>query len=515
MKKQPPVVQALLKPGTYPHKTRGIELVQTQMSFLFLTGDYVYKVKKPVDLGYLDYTTLDKRLFFCRQEVELNSRLSPDTYLEVVPIVSVGGKIKLSETGEPIEYAVKMKQLPGERMMDVLLPRDAVTEEMVQQVARKLADFHMKAATDARICEFGKPKSIAVNTDENFDQTEKYIGTTISPHIFERTKAYTDTFLKDNEGLFNRRTSTGRIRDCHGDLHAAHICFNNGITIYDCIEFNDRFRYCDVASEIAFLAMDLDRYDHPELSRSFSDAYIEFSNDREIEQLLDFYKCYRAYVRGKVESFKSDDPYISDKERAITMARTYFNLAYRYTRERPLLIIISGLMGTGKTTLSQALGLNMGLKVISSDIIRKELAGIAPQEHRFEQFSSGIYSDEFSRRTYDTMLAQARRLLARGEPVLLDASFKKRQDRLSAKNLADEIKADFLVIECTLDEKSIKERLEQRLREGAVSDGRWGIFGSQKEEFEPIDEFAGQNHVIINTAKSVSDIETIVWERIR
>jgi aminoglycoside phosphotransferase family enzyme/predicted kinase len=514
IEKPPPVVRALLKPETYPHATRGIELVQTQMSFLFLTGDYVYKVKKPVNLGFLDYTTLEKRLFFCQQEIELNRRLSPDTYLDVVSIVSDNGELKLGDKGEVVEYAVKMKQLPGERMMDVLLPQDKVTGEMVSQVARKLADFHLKAETDSRIGEFGKPESVAVNTDENFSQTEKYISVTISPHIYRRIKAYTDTFLKNENGLFNSRVSAGRIKDCHGDLHAAHICFNNGITIYDCIEFNDRFRYCDVASEIAFLAMDLDRYDHPGLSKTFSDAYIEFSGDSEIERLLDFYKCYRAYVRGKVESFKLDDLYITDKDRALNMARTYFNLAYRYTRKRPLLIIVSGLMGTGKTTLAQALGSDIGLKVISSDVTRKELAGIAPQERRFEKFDSGIYSDEFSRQTYDTMLTRARSLLASGESVLLDASFKKRQDRLSARNLADEVKADFLIVECTLDEQSIKERLEQRVREGSVSDGRWEIFGSQKEDFEPIDEVTGRNHVIVNTSEPLSDIETAIWERI-
>jgi hypothetical protein len=176
---------------------------------------------------------------------------------------------------------------------------------------------------------------------------------------------------------------------------------------------------------------------------------------------------------------------------------------------------MSGLMGTGKTTLAHALSKNMGLKVISSDVIRKELAGINPQEHRFEQFSNGIYSDEFSRRTYDTMLTQARTLLERGEQVLLDASYKKRQDRLSVKRLADEVNADFLIIECTLDEETVKKRLDQRLKEGSVSDGRWEIFGSQKEEFEPIDEFDRQNHVTVNTAESISDIETVLWERIR
>jgi len=306
--------------------------VQTQMSFLFLTGDYVYKVKKPVDLGYLDYTTLEKRRFFCRQEIELNRRLCPDDYLEVVPIVGRQGQIHLGGKGEIIEYAVKMKQLPADRMMDKLLPQNLVTEQMMVRVAEKLAAFHHKARTSPKISAYGKPEAIKINTDENFAQTERYIGVSITAQIYHQIKSYTNNFAESNKSLFDKRVKDGRIRDCHGDLHAAHVCLADGICIFDCIEFNDRFRYGDVASEVAFLAMDLDRFRHADLSQAFVNAYIRFSRDEELPQLLNFYKCYRAYVRGKVSSFMLDDPYIPEEEktRLLAAARSYFELAESY-----------------------------------------------------------------------------------------------------------------------------------------------------------------------------------------
>lgn len=332
----PALIEALLKPEAYPYRPGRIELIQTQMSFIFLTPDFVYKVKKPVNLGYLDYTTIEKRRFFCYQEVELNRRLCPDVYLAVVPI-SEGHQrsaviYQFEGQGREVEYAVKMKTLPRHRMMDVLLPQGKVTKEMVARVAEKLADFHQKAETSLEIASFGTLGAIRQNTDENFDQTEKYIGISISKAEYDHIKAYTDNFINSNKALFDKRVQGGRIRDCHGDLHAAHICFIDDICIYDCIEFNDRFRYCDVASELAFLAMDLDCYQRHDLSEHLVNTYVRLNDDQELLRLLNFYKCYRAYVRGKVESFKLDDPLISgdEKARALGNAQRYFQLAQSY-----------------------------------------------------------------------------------------------------------------------------------------------------------------------------------------
>jgi aminoglycoside phosphotransferase family enzyme/predicted kinase len=513
----PELVKGLLKPEAYPEPTKRIELVQTQMSFVLLADDYVYKVKKPVNLGFLDYTTLEKRRFFCQREVELNQRLCPEVYLGVVPVTREGRKILIQGKGEAIEYAVKMRRLPQQEMMDVLLINGKVTAEMTARVAQKLAAFHRGAETSASISAFGEIKAIRKNTDENFNQTKKYIGKTISRDKYRQIKAYTDSFIKENAALFHKRIADGRIRDCHGDLHAAHICFTDGICIYDCIEFNDRFRYSDVAAEVAFLAMDLDHYGRADLSRSFINAYIDKSKDRELLKLLNFYKCYRAYVRGKVESFKLNDPYIppAEKKKIFDTASSYFDLATFYIRSRPILLITTGLVGTGKTFLAQALAKRLGLVVISSDVTRKRLSGIPPTKHRFEEFDRGIYSAEFSRKTYDTMFAEAKDILTEGGSVILDASFIKARERLKVKELAEELGADFFIVECSLDERTIKQRLTRRLEEVSTSDGRWEIYPSQKRAFEPVVEAPAPKHVIIDTSKPLEENIRQILESIK
>jgi len=501
----PELVQALLSPKAYPEKPPQIEMVQTQMSFVFLTDSFVYKVKKPVNLGYLDYTTLEKRKFYCQREVELNRRLCPDAYLGVVPITRHENSIAIGGQGEAMEYAVRMRRLPRAKMMDALLKQDKVSTEMIAGVAERLAQFHRRAETSDAISQFGGLDTITQNTEENFTQTEKYIGQTISQQKYQRIKDYTDSFIAQNASLFRKRVKEGRVRDCHGDLHAAHICFSDGICIYDCIEFNDRFRYSDVASEVAFLAMDLDHYGRADLARSFVKTYVAESRDNKLLRLLDFYKCYRAYVRGKVACFQLDDPYIKEKEPVRETAQSYFDLAHAYLRPKPALFITIGLVGSGKTVLAQALTRQLGLVAIHSDVTRKQLAAIPLTEHRFEEFDHGIYSADFSRLTYDTMLSEARTILTEGDSVILDASFIKSEHRQKAKKLAEEVKADFFIIECTLAEEIVRQRLTERLQQGTVSDGRWEIFEEQKRQFEAVTEVLEANYAIIDTSRPVSE----------
>ena len=326
------LVQALTNPKAYPHNPKTIELVQTQISFVFLAGDYVYKVKKPVDFGFLDFTTLKKRRFYCQQEVILNKRLCPDFYLGVVSITQESKGFRVEGNGTAVEYAVKMRPLPYERMMDKLLQQNKVTPKMLEQVAQRLVEFHREAELSKQLATIGGLETVAKNAEENFVQVKSYVNQTATRKQYDRISDYTHYYLKKNERLFAKRVKEGRIRDCHGDLHAAHICFIDGICIFDCIEFNDRFRYIDVASEIAFLAMDLDFHGHAELARHFVDAYVKASGDKELLKLLNFYKCYRAYVRGKVEGFHLDDPHISkdQKENKLSVAKRYFELAESY-----------------------------------------------------------------------------------------------------------------------------------------------------------------------------------------
>jgi predicted kinase len=324
---------------------------------------------------------------------------------------------------------------------------------------------------------------------------------------------FTKNFIERHHALFEKRAMDGRIRDLHGDLHTAHICFTNGVCVYDCIEFNDRFRYGDVASEVAFLAMDLDHYGRADLSRLFINSYIKESGDEELRELMPFYKSYRAYVRGKVACFKLDDPYVSDEEKrkTLTEAGGYFQLSESYVKQKPTLFITAGLVGCGKSSFSQALAARLGLVVISSDVTRKRLAGIPPTEHRYEDFDSGIYSPEFGLKTYAAMFKEAESILTEGYPVILDASFIKPDMRQEAVRLAKKTGADFLAIECSLAEEKVKERLQHRLKEASPSDGRWEIYPRQKKEFEPLLDIAPSNYAIIDTSEPVeANIEKVI-----
>jgi len=516
MSKLPEMIQALMRPEAYPELTKRIELEQTQMSFVFLTDNYAYKVKKPVNLGYLDYTTLEKRRHFCYKEVELNKRLCNDAYLEVLTINHQRHSYSIGGAGIVMEYVVKMRRLPQQLMMDRLIERSEVTNEMIGRLADKINTFHKYAETSNKINNFGSLDIISRNTEENFSQTEKYIDNTISSKQYKQIRNYNYVFLSNNAELFKKRVGSNCIRDCHGDLHTAHICFENGICIYDCIEFNDRFRYGDVAAEVAFLAMDLDHHGRADLSRSFVKIYIARSGDVELKKLLNFYKCYRAYVRGKVASFKLDDVYTTDaeKEKAIETASSYFDLACTYVKSKPNLIITTGLIGSGKTTLSKALASRMGLVVLSSDVIRKRLARIPQTEHRFETYNSGIYSPEFSRKTYDAMFFEAKNILSEGDSVIMDGSFIKNAERQRAKSLAEEMNASFYILECSPDEETIQRYLNRRLQKDNVSDGRWEIYLVQKDNFEPVLEVSPHKHVIINTAQPIYDTVRYVIDKI-
>jgi aminoglycoside phosphotransferase family enzyme len=330
---QKQIVEALMKPEAYDEDPGSIELVQTHISFVFLTAKFVYKVKKAVNFGFLDFSTFEKRRFFCERELELNRRLCDDMYLEVVPINKSNG-IKIKGDGETVEYAVKMKRMPQNKIMSKLLEENKVDSRLIGEIAKIIADFHAKAETNERINEFGSLAIIGTNWRENFEQTEEYVGKTITAENFKLIHEGVENFMKKSEPLFDERMAKGKIRDCHGDIHSGNIFVVDKVYIFDAIEFNERFRYSDVAADVAFLAMDLDFRERPALSDFFVEKYIEYSGDLELRTLLPFYKCYRAYVRGKVVGFRLKDPNINEQEKAASVkeAKSYFKLASIYAK---------------------------------------------------------------------------------------------------------------------------------------------------------------------------------------
>ncbi len=329
------LISAMMNPSTYDEKVASIRMIQTHISWVFLTGNFVYKIRKPVNFGFVDFSTLEKRRNICKKDVKLNSRLSSEIYLGVVPITESDGKIKVNGEGRTIEYAVKMKELPREKKMDVLLAKNQVNIKTVEDIARIVADFHSKAETNSEISKYGSIENIKYITDENFDQTEEFIGKTITREQFDFIKKKVENFISNNSKLFNDRISRGKIKDCHGDLHSKNIFISDKIYIFDCCELTDGYRCSDVILDIAFLTMDLDFHNRQDLSKHFIEKYFEFSKEDKNVTLLRFYECWRAYVRGKVISFKLNDPNIDEdeKEESAALAKKYFALSYSYATE--------------------------------------------------------------------------------------------------------------------------------------------------------------------------------------
>jgi len=302
---------------------------------VFLAGDFVYKIKKPVDFGFLDFTTLAKRKYYCEEELRLNQRLCPEIYLEVVPIKCQDGKYLLGgDFGQTVEYGVKMARMPEERMMNTIIASGNLTAAMLEQIVEILVPFYRECDSGPEVKKAGSQEAVAVNFRENFQQTEGFIGCPVlSRDDFGIIQAYVEEFLA-REDVFRQRQEEGWIRDGHGDLHSANICLADQVYIFDCIEFNRRLRYCDVASDVAFLAMDLDYHGLSEMATGFVSSFVIKSGDKSLDQVLNFYKCYRAYVRGKISLFTSNAPEVDQTTKAACLVRAgrYFELAVSYAR---------------------------------------------------------------------------------------------------------------------------------------------------------------------------------------
>jgi len=327
------IVEACLEPAAYDEKvTGGIKLIQTHISWIFLTGKYAYKIKKPVNFGFLDFTTLAKRKKYSELELSLNKRLCPEIYLDVLPIRQEDNNIKINGGGKTIEYALKMKQLPQARLMNKLLELGEIDKEMIDKIAKKIADFHSKAETSIEIAEFGSPKKLRFNWLEHFSQTEEFVGKVMTMEDFVFAREKIKNFMENNHGLFEKRMEEKKIRRIHGDLHSGNIFIVEGRPyIFDCIEFNMRFSCQDAAADVAFLSMDLDCKKQMELSGFFVNKYVEYSRDNELRKVLDFYKCYYAWVRGKVTAFRLKEG-LDDKEKneVEETSKKYFRLAMKY-----------------------------------------------------------------------------------------------------------------------------------------------------------------------------------------
>jgi uncharacterized protein len=501
----PAVVQAMLQPSFYPHSISGpIELIQTHISYVFLTGEFVYKVKKPANYGFLDFSSLEKRQHFCQEELRLNQRAAAALYLEVLPISQSGDGFQLGDTGTIVEYAVKMQQFPQETLLSAMFDRGELTEQHMQDLAKEVSQFHAKADRNDHIRSYGTVAKIRQAFDENYEQSAGFVnmlnGGPQTQSQFDETKAYTDRFFVEQASVLADRVAADKIRECHGDAHLRNIAFwNDRLWLFDCIEFNEPFRFVDTMYDVGFICMDLDARKRSDFSNAFLNAYLEQTGDYEGLNVLRLYLSRQAYVRAKVTSFLLGDPSIPDavKAESATTAADYYRLAWEYTQApQGQLIIMSGLSGSGKSTTARVIARQHNAIHLRSDAIRKHLAGI-PVEQRGDD---RIYTAEMTQKTYDRLIELGASLAAQGYSVILDAKYDRVSLRQSVIEAAAAQTLPLTIVHCDAPTDVLQERVAQRT--GDIADATVAVLAKQT-----LEAFTAAEQKFVKTIDTTGDLQ--------
>lgn len=492
---------------------QGLQMEQTHISWVFLGEREVWKIKKPVNFGFLDYGTLEKRKRACEAEVQLNRRFSPDVYLGVVPVVlDWKGHHILGGEGDPVEWAVHMVRLPDSHRGDMLLEAGCLSLLQLRRLAERLAAFHAAWPGNDTTKQFGSPEAVGRNMEENFNQSRSYIAGILGPEEARELESGLGHWMYRLEPMFLERMRTGRVRDGHGDLRLSQIYFDDRDRpdILDCIEFNKRFRYGDVCSDIAFLSMDLACRGRTDLAENILAAYAWASGDFDLYAVVDFYQCYRACVRGKVAAILAAEPETPAPARKLSedKAHRHFLFALSQLRRiptKPPVIAVGGGIATGKSTLSSRLGELLAAPVLSSDLTRKQMAGLDPLEKKAEGMWQDLYAPAFTEKVYAEVLRRARVVWQSGRPVVIDASFRTRAHRKAIEAAARDAGHSFLFLECRADPELCRDRLRRRDLAPSVSDGRESMFEEFLAAWEPADEMHPAEYAVLDTSCPIEE----------
>ena len=485
----------------------GFELIETHISWVFLGDSEVFKVKRPVNFGFLDFTTAGARHEACQAEVDLNRRLAPDVYLGVVPItVDTSGVHAVDGNGPTVDWAVRMRRLRVEDRADERLRSKTLGPAEVDALAAKIARFHNRARCDVETSRHGAVDSIRRNVEENFEQTRDSITAYLTLEQAREIEAWQLATLGD-EARFDARVAAGRVRDGHGDLRLEHVYFEpeGAISIIDCIEFNERFRYGDVCADVAFLSMDLGWQGRTDLAERFLASYARETGDYELYSVVDFYESYRAFVRGKIASFLADDTAASERARARARqeARRYFMLSLAYERPplvRPRVVAVGGMIASGKSHTAAVVGEILAAPVIGSDRTRKTLMGRAPADSLASDAWSGAYTPDVTAAVYAELGRLGEVVLGSGRPIVIDASFRTAELRSVARALAERFAVPFSFIECTAPREVMLRRLRAREAVDAhESDARAALLDPFEASYEA-PQLDRSEHLAIDTS---------------
>ena len=510
----------MLNPDVFEHSVANLELIETHISWVILTGDFVYKIKKPVNFGFLDFSSLEKRRNYCEQEVRLNRRLAPALYLGVVPISGTVDEPVINGNGKAYEYAVKMVQFPQSAQLDNKLAAGELGVEHMDAIAQMVANFHATTAVASSFANnsvkssvnYGSKEIIKKPVIENFELISAHFDTSKYAKELIGLKQWSDKEFVRLEAIIEQRKTDGFIRECHGDMHLRNLVWlDNKPLAFDCIEFNPELRWIDVISEVAFLIMDLqDRQQHL-LAHHFLNSYLEKTGDYAGLSVLPFYLCYRAMVRAKVDALRIGQKDIDELERKsqLTEFESYLSLATRYTRPpEPKLIIMRGLSASGKSTVSQKLLDELGAIRLRSDIERKRLFDISADNNTTSnEIDTGIYSTKASQRTYEKLAELALNILNAGFSVIVDATFLKLEQREIFQAIAKRMDVPYLILEVKASTEVLRERIVARKND--VSDADLKVLEHQLINYQQLNDEELSIAISINT-EHVLDIDSLV-----
>jgi len=506
-------ISSMLNPDVYDHPVDNIELIETHISWVVLTGDFAYKIKKPVNFGFLDFSTLEKRRICCEQELHLNRRLAAAIYLDVVSISGTVDKPVITITGEGFEFAVKMLQFPQSAQLDHMLSAGQLKIEHMDAIALMVADFHRDIPVTDEQMMYGNGNEIYSPVTENFTQINKHINTRLYEDDLLTLKRWSTAEFSRLESVFEQRKADGFIRECHGDMHLRNmIWLDDKPLAFDCIEFSLSLRWIDVISEVAFLVMDLQDRKQFSLANRFVNSYLEITGDYAGLMILPFYLCYRALVRAKVSILQLEQKSLSEQEKNKSKIEfaSYLELANSYTRApKPKLVITRGMSASGKSTLSKQLVDTLGMIRIRSDVERKRLFSIDVSESALGEINSGVYSAKASKQTYEKLLELAEHVIKAGYSVIIDAAFLKYEQREPFEQLAIKLDTPYIILELTAEEEVLRQRIIERKND--VSDADLSVLEYQLSNWRALQINELANMVSVQTDLEL-DINNLIHE---
>lgn len=485
------LIAALQNPALYPHPVTGFRVIETHISWVILTGAYAYKLKKPVDFGFLDFTELAARKHFCEEELRLNQRMAADLYLEVLPITGSIEAPELGGTGEPIEYVLKMREFPQSQLMAEVQARGELSDAHIDAMAAQIARFHLATPQVAADHPLNSPEAIVAPMRQNFEQIRPLLSEAADLQQLDALHQWTETTISRLQPLLRQRCEQGFVRECHGDLHLGNATIiDDEVVLFDCIEFNEPFRLIDIASDAAFLAMDLEDRGLKCQGRRFINGWLEHSGDYDALALLNLYKAYRAMVRAKVNLFRLFQEQDAVQRKVILRQyRNYANLAESYSAiPSRFLAVTHGVSAVGKSHVALRLVEALGAVRLRSDVERKRLYGTQPSAAEGE-LHAGIYSDEAGEATYRRLHELAETALNAGFSAVIDATYLKHEQRQAAWQVAESTGVPFLIIDCQAPEAVIEQWLAQRqAANNDPSDATIEVVRAQQASREPLTE---------------------------